>query len=212
MKNLTALAFILFSGMVLSAQNLSPIPAINQQINNYFSSYSVEKVLVITDKTCYKPGETIWFRSFVTDANNQPAPEESRELFVRIYYKKGNPVLQEKFRLTKGSAAGDLQIPDNLQNDIYFLVAYTSAYYSPEQISCTPLKIDPLYSNQWVAETKAKDSIFISGQKNELVVDVRDISGDLQKNTPLLYQLLNGKEIIEKGKLKTDGNARRLFH
>lgn len=211
MKTLTLLAFIFLAVLVLSAQDQSPIPKISQQITDYFSYFPSEKVFIITDKTQYKPGETIWFRSFVTGANNQPAPKESSELYVKIYDKKRISVLQEIFRLNNGSAPGDLQIPENLQEGTYFLVAYTSSHYSPEEISCTPLKIDHVYSNQWVAETVAKDSIFISGQKNELFVVLRDISGDIQKNTQLRYQFLNGTEIIEKGKLKTDESGKTII-
>ncbi|HZL11080.1 MAG TPA: MG2 domain-containing protein [Prolixibacteraceae bacterium] len=208
MKTLTLLAFIVLSGTALSAQDQSPIPKISQQISSYFSYHPREKVFIMTDKGHYKPGETIWFSAFVTNANNQILPIENRELYVKLYDKKGTPVLQDIFRLNTGSTPGDLFLPEDLPEDTYFLAAYTSAHISPEEISCTPLKIDPTYSNQYVAETSAKDSIFLSGQKNEIRVILHDISGEIQKNTRLRYQLTNGTEIVEKGKLKTDANGR----
>lgn len=206
MKTVTSLAFIFLTVLVLSAQDKDqgPIPKISQQITDYFNYYPREKVFIVTDKTHYKPGETIWFRSFVAGSDNRLVTKESSELFVKIYDKKGLPVVQEVFRINYGCAPGDMQIPETLKESTYFLVAYTSMHNSPEEITCIPLKIDPVYSDQWVAETLAKDSLFISGQKNELFVVLRDISGDIQKNTQLRYQLLNGTEIIEKGKLKTD--------
>lgn len=208
MKTLTLLAFIILAGMVASAQDQSPIPKISQQISDYFRANPREKVYLMTDKVRYKPGETIWFRAFVTDANNQPASKESSEFYIKLYDKKGKLILQDIFRLINGSTSGDLLIPENLEKDNYFLASYTLANNSPEEISCTPLKIDPLYSNQLVAETLAKDSIFISGQKNEIFVILRDISGEIQKNTQLRYQLVNGSVIIEKGRLKTDENGK----
>jgi hypothetical protein len=204
MKTLTLLMSIVFAGMISSAQNQSPVPRISQQITNYFNYNPRAKILIITDKNQYKPGETIWFRALVTDANNQLATGDNSPLNIKLYDKKGTPLFQETFRLTNGSTPGDIQIPEDLEKDTYFLVAYLALNNSPEDLSYTPLKIDPAYNNQWVAETALKDSISVSGQQNKLNIVLRDISGNIQKNTQLRYQLLNGDEIIEKGKLKTD--------
>jgi hypothetical protein len=204
MKTLILLSLIILSGTICSAQAQSPIPKINQQITDYFNSHPREKVFLMTDKVHYKPGETIWFRAFVADINNQPVPLESSELFVMLYDKSGKAILQDVYRLTNGSASGDMLIPDNLAEDNYFLASYSSTISSVDELTCIPIHIDPFYSNQMVVETLAKDSIFISGQKNEIYVLLRDISGEIQKNTSLKYQLVNGSEIIDKGKVKTD--------
>src|SRR5450759_2134693 len=157
MKTLTLLTLIILAATIVSAQELSPIPKINQQITDNFKSNPREKVFLMTDKVHYKPGETIWFRAFVHDAINQPAPGESNELFVLLYDKNGKVILQDIFKLNNGSTSGDLLIPENLVEDNYFLVSYTSATLSPAEIACNTLKIDPYYSNQMVAETTTKD-------------------------------------------------------
>ena len=211
MKTLTLLVFGILIGTILQAQNLSPIPKISQQMADYFNYYPKEKVFIATDKSHYKPGETIWFRAFVTTGNNLPATEETNELYVKLYDKKGNQILSETYRIENGSTPGDLTIPETLQKGNYSLVAYTSAHISPEEISYTMLQIDPQYINQLVAEVVAKDSISTAGQKNELVVVLRDVSGQIQKNTPLRYQLMNGTEVIEKGKVKTDEKGKTIL-
>lgn len=208
MKTLTLLVLMVLEGMQLSAQDQGPIPKISLQITNYFSYFPREKVFLMTDKVHYKPGETIWFRAFVSNAENQPVSEESSKLNLVLFDKTGKSEVKDIFKIIDGSTSGDLTIPDKLAGDIYYLVAYSSAENSPEQISITKLKIDPEYSNQFVLETVAKDSISISGKKNELLVVLHDISGEIQKNEQLRYQLKNGLEILEKGKLKTDENGK----
>ncbi|MBL7970042.1 MAG: carboxypeptidase regulatory-like domain-containing protein [Prolixibacteraceae bacterium] len=208
MRTLNLLVIIIFTSIVSSAQNQSPGTSPGQQITNYFSYNPRAKVLIRTDKSLYKPGETIWFRALVTDENNQLSANENSTLNVKLYDKKGTPLLQEIFRLNHGSTPGDLQIPEDLKKGIYFLAAYVSSSNSTEDLSYTPLKIDPEHNHQWVAETVLKDSISTSGQTNELFVILRDISGNAQKNTQLKYQFMNGAEIIEKGKLKTDEKGR----
>ncbi len=208
MKSLILLAFISLNGIALCAQDQGQISKIGRQLADYYNYYPKEKVFVATDKSQYKPGETIWFRAFVSASDNQPIRENNRELFVKLYDKNGKPLIQDIFRITQGAAPGDLAIPGDLQAGEYFLVAYTQTFASPERISCTPLRIDPLYNNQFVAETVLKDSISVAGQKNELLVTLHEISGDIRKNTTFRYQFMNGDEILEKGKVKTDEKGR----
>jgi hypothetical protein len=213
MKTLTLFLISIWIGMVLSAQEKGPLPKISQQMTEYFKFYPREKVFILTDKSKYKPGETVWFRAFVTTGNNLPTSTESSELYVKLYDKKGEAVLQEIYKLKSGFASGDFIVPENLQRGNYSLVAFTSAPISPEEISTTILQIDPQYSNQFVAEVRAKDSISTAGQRNELHVNLHDLMGEVQKNTSLRFRILDGTEVIDKGKVKTDnqGNATILF-
>lgn len=204
MKTLTLLVLGVFAGIVLSAQNQGPIPKLSQQMADYFSYFPKEKVFITTDKSQYKPGETIWFRAFVTTGNHLPVAKGSDELFVKLYDKKGTLVLSEIFRLKNGATSGDVEISPTIPKGNYSLVAYTSAHSSPEEVSLTTICINPQYSNQLVAEVVAKDSISMAGEKNELFIILRENSGEIQKNTQLRYQIMNGADIIEKGKLKTD--------
>ena len=211
MKTLILLSLIILSGTICSAQDQSPISKINQQITDYFNSHPREKVFLMTDKMYYKPGETIWFRAFVTNTESQTAPVQSNELFVMLYDKSGKVILQDGYRLINGSASGDLLIPENLTEDNYFLTSYCSAISSVDELTCIPLHINPFYSNQLVVETHARDSIFTGGQKNEIYIFLRDVSGEIQKNTSLKYQLVNGSEIIDKGKVKTDDKGKAVI-
>lgn len=213
MKTLTLFLIGIWIGMVLSAQEKGPLPKISEQISEYFKVYPKEKVFIVTDKLQYKPGETVWFRAFVTTGNNLPTSGESPELYIKLYDKKGEAVLQDIYKLKNGCTPGDFVVPETLKKGNYSLVAYTSAHVSPEEISSTILHISPLYANQLVAEVHPKDSISTSGQKNELYVDLHDLSGEVQKNTSLRFKILNGTELIDKGKFKTDekGKATILF-
>lgn len=204
MKTLTILLFAVLSTFLLPAQNTGPIPELSRQLNQYFSYFPDEKVSIETDKMQYKPGETIWFTAFITDGNQVPVSAENQELFVRLYDKKGTAVVQDIFRMANGFASGDILIPENLTKDVYFIVAYTSAQTSAEEITTKILRIDPEYSNQWVVQTSLKDSISSSGLKNEISLVLSDLSGEIQKNDAIRYQIMNGNDILEKGKLKTD--------
>jgi hypothetical protein len=204
MKTLSLFLIGIWIGMVLSAQEKGPLPKISQQLADYFGTYPKVKVFVVTDKTQYKPGETVWFRAFVTTGNNLPVTGDGPDLYIKLFDKKGFAVMQDIYKLRNGVTPGDFVVPQTLRKGNYALVAYTSAATSPEEISTTILHINPLYANQLVAEVHAKDSISTSGKKNELQLELRDISGEIQKRSSLRYQIRKGAEVIDKGKFKTD--------
>ncbi len=204
MKTLILLTFLVICGFVADAQNESPISHISKQVTNYFSLFPTEKVFLTTDKECYKPGETIWFNALVTDGKTKLPSTVSQDFIVKLYNKKGEQVAIQLLQLVNGTTSGDLEIPDELPASQCFLVAYTLSQVDVEEVFCTTINIDPAHSDQWVVTATAKDSISISGQKNELSLFIRNLSGGAVKNTSLRYQLMNGTEIIEKGKLKTD--------
>ena len=140
MKNLSLLVMLVSTGLLSFAQEQSPLPKISKQMGDYFAAFLNEKIYVTTDKSLYRPGETVWFRAFVTDWNHQSVGKESGEIFVKLY--------------------------------------------------------------------DSKDKISVSGQQNELSVLLRDLSGEVQKNTALRYQLKNGENVIDKGKVKTDAEGK----
>jgi len=204
MKTLILLTFLAICGFAADAQNESPISHISKQLSGYFSQFPVGKVFLTTDKEYYKPGETIWFRALATDGKMQLPATKSQDFILKLYNKDGKQVAFQLLKLSDGSTFGSLEIPDTLSRGQYFLVAYTLSQLNAEQVFCTKLNIDPAYNYQWIASAIARDSISTSGQKNELYIMLRNFSGVAEKNTALRYQIMNGTEIIEKGKLKTD--------
>jgi hypothetical protein len=193
---------------VVLAQEQSPIPKISQQISTYFNYYPREKVFLTTDKQLYKPGETIWFRAFVSNGDNLLSSEEGSKLYVGLYDKMGSALQKDVYRLNGGTAFGDLVIPDKTEDNGFFLVAYTSVQSSQDQIAVVPLKVNSQYSNRWIVESVAKDSISVSGKPNDLYIVLRNFSGEIQKNEPLRYEIRNGTEVIAKDKIKTNENGK----
>ncbi len=91
-----------------------------------FRTRKVDQVIVIqTDKSLYRQGETIWMKGYVTDAVTQALSLNSLELSVQLIDNKGGNVLEGKFMLKNGVADFNFAIPADLPSDVYYLVAYT---------------------------------------------------------------------------------------
>lgn len=208
MKLLVLMFAMVMTFTMSSAQEQGPVPKLSQQISKYFGYYPNEKGFIVTDKNLYKPGENIWFRVFVSDRNNQLPTTDANKLYVGLFDKTGAAIQKDIYKLQQGSASGNLLIPEELTDDYYFLVAYTSAQIFPDQVAVIPVKIESHYGNKWVAETTFKDSISSPGIGNEMFVSLREYSGSLLKNQLLKYELRNGSEILAKDKVKTDDTGK----
>jgi len=211
MKKLWLLIVFLATNLHIWAQEQVIVPIISQHLSSYASAHLIEKIFVATDKNNYRPGETIWFRVLVTDGDLQPVSAESKKLFVKLYDSKGAIKADALFNLKKGVASCDLSLPKELASGVCFLCVYTSDSAHPEDISISSIVVDPSYGNQWIADTRLKDSICVAGEKNELYLILKELSGAAQKNTNIRYQISNGQEVIQKGKLKTDGTGKLVI-
>ncbi|MEI7423220.1 MAG: hypothetical protein WCK18_14040 [Prolixibacteraceae bacterium] len=207
MKFSILLFLIILTGTGLQAQNEGPVQLIEKRTTSYFSANHRQKIFIETDKTRYKPGETIWFRVFVLDGNNLPDTLASNDLLMKLFDASGKVAVQELFRLRNGSASCDLKIPEDLSAGTGFLCAFTSSSKTPQEVSYSLIGIYTGIDNQWLAETTLKDSLSTAGKGNEIRILLKDLSGKIQKNATLRYQLMNGTEILEGGKLKTDASG-----
>ena len=207
MKFSILLILIILTGAGLQAQNEGPVQLLEKRTTNYFSANHRQKVFIETDKSIYKPGETIWFRVFVLDGNNLPDTLGTSDLLVKLFDASGNVAAMGLFRLNHGSASGDFKIPEDLSVGTGFLCPLTSSAKNPEDVPYAPIRIYTAFNNQWTAETTLQDSISTAGKGNEIRIKLKDLSGKVQKNETVRFQLKNGNEILEEGKSKTDASG-----
>lgn len=211
MKTITAIVILICFSSGIFAQNGSPIPKIDQQLANYFSANQQTKVFATTDKQRYKPNESIWFTARAIDQKtNQPIAGQN-ELIVKLFDRYGKTISAQLFQANSGTASGNIDIPEDLASGHYFLASYLSGQKLPEDVFITDLWIGHTPGNQLTVSTSLKDRISTPGQKNELSIRLNYLSGEIAKNTQLRYQLMNGTEVLEKEKLKTNENGTALL-
>jgi TonB-dependent SusC/RagA subfamily outer membrane receptor len=98
---------------------------IDSSLKNYISGHAIEKAYLQLDKALYTPGDTIYFKAYVTDAAYQPSLL-SKVLNVELI-DPGRHIAQAiKLKLSDGMAAGDFALPDTLKGGYYRIRAYTS--------------------------------------------------------------------------------------
>jgi uncharacterized protein YfaS (alpha-2-macroglobulin family) len=85
-----------------------------------------EKIYLHLDRTFFKPGEAIWFKAYVRDANTLLPSQKSNILYVEFIAPNGNTDKKFTLFVTDGVAAGDIQLHPDALGGRYKIKAYTN--------------------------------------------------------------------------------------
>lgn len=123
MKQIITLLLACLITYTLPAQNGTAI--FHKAYQNYNENVPLEKAYVHTDRTLYKPGETIWFRTYLTDGAHLPS-KVSPIVYAQLLNPKGS--IEQKITLIgkDGAIFGDFQIGNNAAGGIYKLRVFTN--------------------------------------------------------------------------------------
>lgn len=113
--------FFLF---VVGVTQLKAQDKIDKAIENLEHNYTQEKVYLLFDKDKYVVGDNIFFKSFVFNGYNRS--KVSNTLFIELYDHKKNLVDKKTVFLKNGEGDGTFILNESLNEDIYFVRAYTA--------------------------------------------------------------------------------------
>ena len=104
------------SGMTVYSQ-------VDQKLRSYNQDARPEKVFVHTDRSAYLPGDTVWFKAYVTQ-DNLPTGL-SKNLFLDFFNDKGKSVGRILSPIVMGGAAGQFVIPEDFKGKALLVKSFT---------------------------------------------------------------------------------------
>ena len=145
--------FIFFM-YVVGMMQLNAQDKINKAIENLEQNYTQEKVYLLLDKDKYVVGDNIYFKSFVFNGYGRSAI--SNTLFVELYDHSKNLVDKKTVFLKNGEGDGTFALTNFLNEDVYFIRAYTTwmANFSEEFNFLKPIPIYNPNSEQKLVQDK----------------------------------------------------------
>jgi hypothetical protein len=87
-----------------------------------------ENIYIHTDKDIYEPGDNLWFKAYLLDANDLYLSKETKAIFVKFAKVEADSMLvlaSERYEAENGFSHGDLFLNDTLHNGTYQLEIYT---------------------------------------------------------------------------------------
>lgn len=113
----------LLSNTKVQAQWKQPLEQIRSNLDSFYQYNPSEKCFLLTDKDWYFPGETIWFRTFLT-VDDAPG-ELSRVIYVDLSDDSGKVIAKSMWKNELAGNRGDLYLPQTMPPGFYRLRAYT---------------------------------------------------------------------------------------
>lgn len=84
-----------------------------------------EKVYLHVDRDFYSPGDSVWFKSYLVNGQNNELILGYKNIYVQLISDSGNVVINKLLLSQDGIAFGDFQLPDSISDGTYTIRAYT---------------------------------------------------------------------------------------
>ena len=145
MKNKRILFLLSFClSLAIAWGEIPPAKVIFQQYMNqaqtFANNFPREKAYLHFDNTSYYVGDTIWFKAYVTLAEQQTFSQISRPLYVELVDQTGHIADKQIIKLTQGEGNGQFILPPSMLSGYYEVRAYTRwmlAFNEPQYFSRT---------------------------------------------------------------------------
>jgi len=127
------------------SQSPTDLNAWLRRIAQFGSVYPQENVYMQLDNSSYFAGETIYFKAWLTRADNREPSEISKVLYVDLIAPNGTIVDSRKFKIEYATAIGSLALYDTLSAAEYRLRAYTrwQQNFTADNLFC---RVIPIYN------------------------------------------------------------------
>lgn len=169
-----ALILTLSAGCISYAQDKA-----EKALQKFEQDYPQEKIHLLFNKDHYVAGENLWFKSFVFDGYSRS--NISTSLFVELYDNNKNLIDKKMVPLLKGEGSGSFSLANTLQEDVYFIRAYTTwmtnfsddfNYLQPIPVynPASPKKLQPDTDAAWSGTIHPESGTFVDGIPTKFAV------------------------------------------
>lgn len=212
-KRLIFAILLISSSTSAFSQENDFISALKTKLLLYRTQKVDQSIILQTDKTLYRPGETIWMKGYVTDVMTHLLSLNSLELSVQLTDNKGLNIAEGKYALKNGVADFSFSIPADLESDIYHLIAYTpemenigiQAVSKKEIFIARPEHLD------MIPHLDYAKPFFAPEQKEAGAISLKDFNGKLLSGKKYEYQIIKDDRELLSGKGKTGVNGSGEF-
>lgn len=133
-----------------------------QHVMGFNKAVPQEKVYMHFDNTGYFEGETIWFKAYVTRADNGRPTDLSKVLYVELLNPSGDVIKTQKYYINEqGQTHGDIKVDSLFGTGFYEVRAYTR-YMTNWGVNAVFSRVFPVF------KTPAQE-----GDYSDLTIDTR---------------------------------------
>lgn len=182
---------------------------VKKPINNL-----VEKIYTQTDRPFYFPGETIWFKSYITDSEHK-ITSLSEVMYAELISPKGDIVKSWNLSIQQGYAYGHFDIKKEWVGGVYTVKMYTQwmRNYGEDAFFTKKITVQKIVQPNLLLKLKFEKEGY--GKSSEVTADfeVKDLKNNALSNKEIAFDIaIKGLKVHSKT-LQTDqkGKANITF-
>jgi hypothetical protein len=177
-----------------------------------------ENIYIHTDKDIYEPGEDLWFKAYILDAQELTLSTSTKMVFVKLIKQKNGKsqlIAQEKFECVSGFVDGHLFLNEILEGGTYLLEMYTKK--TLESASKNIIAVKRFRIKESIIPKILMDIEFSKKKynRNEAVyaeVAVFSRSRAPYVNAVLIAEMYGGTKRLDRIKVRTDDNGEAVIN
>ena len=173
----------------IAAQDIAG--SLESKFSKYKATAAKERLLVLTDRDVYEPGEIIWVDITAFDIFEPKISGLSNEVTVSFLNQKNYEVFNKKVILKNGQASSFLQLPAGIVGGVYQVKAMTAnsgalSYYHRKVV----LRENSL--PRYLIETSFPDKEYIPGDQFAMSLQFKDFYNEPLKNVAYQVEFYDG--------------------
>jgi hypothetical protein len=180
---------------------------LQEQLDSYAAKIAAEKTYVQFDKLFYKPGETIWFATYIRDAGTLQAAA-SRVVYVELINPKGAVEKTLTVLAEYGQGAGEFELDASVKGGMYKVRAYTKWQQNTETIFERDVMVQAVVLPNLNMKLDFERKGYGEGEEVVAFVDLANLDKTVLASHDFEYVISLGGDKIDTKKGKTDKNGR----
>lgn len=120
-----AIILCLLTAYGVKAQSEDTFKDMFEKAQQFASNYPQEKVYLHLDNNSYYQGDTIWYKAYVVQAENNLPTKISKPLYVELLDQLGNTITRQVLEIKDGHAIGQIPLTNSFFSGYFELRAYT---------------------------------------------------------------------------------------
>jgi len=173
-----------------------------------------ENLFIHTDRDSYNHGDTLWLKGYINEFSSGMPSEISQTVYVDIIDQNNQKILSQEFYNDQGKIEGAFNLPNDLDDGEYNLVAYTSTMrnYSEQWYFNKPIYLKSLRIPSHIKITYDKDE-YKSGEDVVAKISFIKKASDQFNKTIVEYSVQSENETIKsfKGEAINTGDMHIRF-
>ena len=202
------LIFVMGAGTINKPKAQTILNSVERKFMKYKASAPKDRVLVISDRDIYVPGDYIWINVAVYDIFKPIITGISKEVSVALIDHESRELFDKKLLLNRGRAKGFIKLPNVLTEGVYYLQGKTANseannYYFRKIVIRD--KIVPPY----IVKASFAEKIYIPGDPVNMTLEFRNYHNEPLRGVEYKVDFYDGKRKIPVtfGKTKKTGIA-----